>query len=123
MGVTMAINAEIDINKRARPVEKFDFFQDQRVRSIFYQLLTLSIVCWLGWYLVSNTTENLAARGMSTGFGFLSSTAGFDADFKLIEYIPGKGTYGDIFIIGALNTLFISFFKFTYLFFVRLMLF
>ena len=94
----MAKNAETDINKRARPVEKFDFFQVQRVRSIFYQLLTLSIVCWLGWYLVSNTTENLAARGMSTGFGFLSSTAGFDADFKLIEYIPGKGTYGDIFI-------------------------
>ncbi|MCJ8339445.1 MAG: ABC transporter permease subunit [Pseudomonadales bacterium] len=106
----MAKNAETDINKRARPVEKFDFFQDQRVRSIFYQLLTLSIVCWLGWYLISNTTENLAARGMSTGFGFLSSTAGFDADFKLIEYIPGKGSYGDIFIIGALNTLFISFF-------------
>ena len=64
---------------------------------------------WLGWYLFTNTTENLAARGMSTGFSFLGSAAGFDTDFKLIEYTPGIGTYGDIFIIGALNTLFISF--------------
>lgn len=105
----MAKNAEIDINQRARPVEKFNFFQDQRVRSAFYQIITLAIVGWLGWYLFTNTTENLAARGMSTGFSFLGSAAGFDTDFKLIEYTPGIGTYGDIFIIGALNTLFISF--------------
>ncbi len=105
----MAENAKTGINERIRPVEKFNFFQDQRVRSIFYQLITLSIVGWLGWYLFTNTTENLAARGMSTGFSFLSSVAGFDSDFKLVEYTPGIGTYGDIFIIGALNTLYISF--------------
>ena len=45
---------------------------------------------------------------MSSGFGFLNVEAGFDTDFKLVEYVAGIGTYGDIFIIGMLNTLYIS---------------
>ncbi|MCK4860647.1 MAG: ABC transporter permease subunit [Rhodobacteraceae bacterium] len=94
---------------RVRPKEEFNFFQDQRVRSAFYQLLTAGIVGWLAWYLISNTAHNLEVRGMNTGFGFINSSAGFDTDFKLIDYTPGVGTYGDIFLIGALNTLLISF--------------
>lgn len=94
---------------RVRPKEEFNFFQDQRVRSVLYQLLTAGIVGWLTWYLVSNTAQNLEARGMNTGFGFITSSAGFDTDFKLIDYTPGIGTFGDIFLIGALNTLLISF--------------
>ena len=46
---------------------------------------------------------------MNTGFGFINVSAGFDTDFKLVDYTPGIGTYGDIFLIGALNTLLISF--------------
>ncbi len=94
---------------RIRPKEEFNFFQDQRVRSVFYQLLTAGIVGWLTWYLITNTAHNLEVRGMNTGFSFINATAGFDTDFKLIDYTPGKGTYGDIFIIGALNTLLVSF--------------
>ena len=46
---------------------------------------------------------------MNTGFKFINSTAGFDTDFKLIDYQPGVGTYGRIFLIGILNTLLVSF--------------
>ena len=91
-----------------KPKEKFDFFHDERVRSVFYQLLTAGVVGWFVWYLVSNTAQNLEARGMKSGFGFLGVEAGFDTDFKLIEYTVGIGTYGDIFLIGILNTLYIS---------------
>ncbi|MCF6233530.1 MAG: ABC transporter permease subunit [Rhodobacteraceae bacterium] len=94
---------------RVRPKEEFNFFQDQRVRSVFYQVVTAGIVGWLAWYLISNTATNLELRGMNTGFGFINSSAGFDTDFKLIEYTPGVGTYGRIFMIGALNTLLVSF--------------
>ncbi len=94
---------------RIRPKEEFNFLQDQRVRSVFYQLLTAGIVGWVAWYLISNTAHNLEVRGMNTGFGFWNSSAGFDTAFKLIEYTPGIGTYGRIFWIGALNTLFVSF--------------
>lgn len=95
---------------RARPKEEFNFFQDQRVRSAFYQILTAGIFAWLVWYLISNTAHNLEVRGMNTGFGFVNSSAGFDTDFKLIDYTPGVGTYGRIFVIGVLNTLLVSFF-------------
>lgn len=97
------------VPKRVRPKEKFNFFQDQRVRSVLYQLLTAGLVGWVVWYLVSNTAYNLEVRGMNTGFGFWNVSAGFDTDFKLIEYTPGVGTFGRIFWIGALNTLFVSF--------------
>ena len=80
---------------------------DERVRSVFYQIVTFSTVAWLAWYLVSNTSANLAARGMSSGFDFLFLTAGFDTDFKLVSYEVGD-TYGRIFLIGILNTLFVS---------------
>lgn len=94
--------------ERIKPLEKFDFFHDARVRAIFYQLLTAATVGWAIWYLVSTTAHNLEMRGMSSGFSFLNVEAGFDTDFKLVEYVPGIGTYGDIFIIGVLNTLYIS---------------
>lgn len=93
---------------RARPKEEFNFFQDARVRSAFYQILTACVVGFLGYYLISNTAHNLEVRGMNTGFGFINSSAGFDTDFKLVEYSPGVGTYGRIFLIGVLNTLLIS---------------
>jgi len=92
-----------------KPKESFDFFNDERVRSIFYQLLTVALVGWIGWYLFTTTAHNLEVRGMDSGFGFLGVEAGFDTDFKLIAYEAGVGTYGDIFLIGILNTLYISF--------------
>lgn len=91
-----------------RPKEEFNLFQDTRVRSAFYQILVALAVGWGIWFLVSNTAHNLDRLGMNTGFGFISSAAGFDTDFKLIEYEPGVGTYGRIFLVGALNTLLVS---------------
>ena len=93
---------------RVKPKEQFDFFHDERVRSVFYQLLTACTVGCLAWYLITNTAHNLEVRGMNTGFAFLTATAGFDTDFKLIEYKPGVGTYGRIFLIGCINTLLVS---------------
>jgi len=86
------------------------FLYDERVRNFFYQLLTAGTFAWLVWYLFTNTSHNLEVRGMKSGFGFMLQTAGFDTDFKLIEYTVGTGTYGRIFIIGCLNTLFVSVF-------------
>jgi general L-amino acid transport system permease protein len=96
-------------SEHIKPKEQFDFFHDERVRSVFYQLLTAAVVGWIGWYLFTTTAHNLEVRGMDSGFGFMGVEAGFDTDFKLIEYTAGIGTYGDIFLIGILNTLYISF--------------
>jgi len=95
-------------SQRIKPPEKFNFFQDVRVRAVFYQLLTALIMGWFFWYLISNTAYNLESRGMNSGFGFLDVAAGFDPGFKLISYTPGIGTYWRIFLIGILNTLYVS---------------
>jgi len=44
---------------------------------------------------------------MSSGFGFLFTTAGFNTDFSLIPYAAG-GTYLRVFVVGILNTLLVS---------------
>ena len=105
----MAVGDSRKQSEHFKPKEKFDFFHDERVRSVFYQLLTAAVVGWIGWYLFTTTAHNLEVRGMDSGFGFMGVEAGFDTDFKLIEYTAGVGTYGDIFLIGILNTLYISF--------------
>ncbi len=84
------------------------FLYDERVRNVFYQVVTFVIVASLAWYLFSNTSHNLAVRGMNSGFGFITATAGFNTDFKLIPYEAGD-TYGRIYVVGILNTLFVSF--------------
>ncbi|SQD77965.1 amino acid ABC transporter permease [Moritella yayanosii] len=104
----MAINDDARPNKQIQSKEKFDFFQNERVRSFFYQFITAAVVIFCAWYLYSNTAHNLAVRDMSTGFDFLSVSAGFDPGFTLISYEPGIGTYADIYLIGILNTLFVS---------------
>jgi len=95
--------------ERIKPKEQFNFFQDERVRSVFYQLLTALAVGWVAWFLFSNTAENLERRGLSFGLGFLNLVAPFDPDFKLISFTAGVDTYWRIFIIGILNTLYVSF--------------
>ena len=77
-------------------------------RSIVYQLLAVGGFVWLVYFLATNTAENLAIRGMQTGFDFLYLTAGFEVNFKLIDYRLGVDTYGRIFLLGVVNTLFIS---------------
>ena len=85
----------------------YSFIYDERVRNVFYQVVTFVIVAFLAWYLFSNTSHNLAVRGMNSGFGFITATAGFNTDFKLIDYSAGD-TYGRIYVVGILNTLFVS---------------
>lgn len=84
------------------------FVHDERAREVAYQVLVFGTVAWVIYLLLSTSAEKQAARGILTGFGFLGVSAGFDVDFKLIDYMPGEGTYGDIFIIGILNTLLVS---------------
>jgi general L-amino acid transport system permease protein len=58
-------------------------------------------------FIVSNTLENLDARGITTGFGFLNDTAGFGIVQSLIDYTP-QSSYGRTFMVGLLNTLLVS---------------
>lgn len=80
---------------------------DERYRAVFYQLVVFAVVAWTGWYLFSNTSHNLQTRGMSSGFDFLWSTAGFSIAFSVLPY-QANDTYGWVYLVGIVNTLLLS---------------
>ena len=75
-----------------------------RVRSIAYQVLLVAAVGLVGWFFVSNAMENLMARRIASGFGFLSREAGFEiGETTLLSYNAGD-TYLRALAVGLLNT-------------------
>ena len=91
---------------RAAPRKKLELrWSDPRFRNIVWQALIVGVVALIAWYLVSNTSRNLAARRIATGFGFLSRNAGIPIGEHMIPYNPSVNTYGRALLIGVLNTL------------------
>jgi general L-amino acid transport system permease protein len=76
-------------------------------RAFLWQVLAIAAVALIVLYLVSNTLDNLANRGIASGFGFMSSTAGFGIASSLIEYDEAS-SIGRAFLVGILNTLLVS---------------
>ncbi|MBL4721560.1 MAG: amino acid ABC transporter permease [Alphaproteobacteria bacterium] len=82
---------------------------DPKFRAIFYQILLLVCVLGLAAYFVSNTVQNLQERGIASGFGFLTTPAGFDVGISpFIKYDPTKATHGTVLLVGIQNTLVVS---------------
>ena len=81
---------------------------DARLRGYFYQIFILVLLSLGIWWLVDNTLTNLADRGKTVGFGFLTGNAGFQISETLgtwaMGYEVGKSTYLDVYYIGIINT-------------------
>ena len=88
--------------------EKVPFWFDPKKRAIFFQFITLCMVGLLGYYLVSNTLHNLEKQSIATGFGFIHKESSFEIGESLIDY-SAASSYGRALIVGALNTLYVSF--------------
>ena len=82
-------------------------WRDPAARALVFQVLLLIGLASVIGLLVHNTLQNLDARGINTGFGFLDNRAGFSISQTLISY-DGNSTYGRTFVIGLLNTLLVS---------------
>ncbi|MEA4838771.1 MAG: amino acid ABC transporter permease [Rhodospirillaceae bacterium] len=83
------------------------WWNDERIRGIFYQMALLAFVVALGWFLVSNTLRNLEARHIATGFGFLEREAAFGISETMVRY-AATDSYLRAFAVGILNTLKVS---------------
>jgi general L-amino acid transport system permease protein len=94
-------------NSEALP-DKVPFWLDPKKRSLIYQFFVLCMVGLLGYYLVSNTLENLERQSIATGFGFLQKESSFEIGESLIPYSAAH-SYGRALLVGALNTLFVAF--------------
>ncbi len=72
-----------------------------------FQILFVAAIVWIGYEIVANARANLQAQRITSGFGFLANTAGFDVSQNLIPY-SGSDSYTRVFLVGLLNTLLVS---------------
>jgi len=84
-------------------------FSSRQLRAVIYQILVLGCVFLAGYYFISNMFDNIEQRGITTGFDFLSDTAGFGISQSLLPYSDRTSTFLDVFFIGIANTLLVSF--------------
>ncbi len=96
----------IEDEKVARP-PRVALYRNPRARGIFFQVILVLAVLSIGYEFAMNARTNLQAQKITTGFGFLDQTAGFDVNFSLIPH-QESNSYGHIFLIGLLNTLLVS---------------
>ena len=85
---------------------------DARLRGYVFQFLILALIVFGVWSLVDNTVTNLAERGKTVGFGFLTANAGFQISDTLgtwaMDYSVGESTYLDVYFIGIINTFLVA---------------
>jgi len=83
-------------------------WRDPDKRAIVFQVVALLLVAFVSYYLFSNTQANLERQSIATGFGFLEKEAGFEIGESIVEY-SAADTYADALLVGALNTIKVSF--------------
>ena len=88
---------------RAPPRRSFSW-RSAAFRGLFYQVVVLGVIAAAVWFLARNTFENMHARGIQGGFGFLTQPAGFDIGETMIPY-DSLDPYWKAFLVGILNTL------------------
>ena len=76
-------------------------------RSIVFQIIAIGALGTFFYTIVNNALTNLEARGIATGFDFLSQEAGFGIGLTLVEY-DETFSYGRTFVVGLLNTALVS---------------
>ncbi|MEQ8389452.1 MAG: ABC transporter permease subunit, partial [Thalassospira sp.] len=84
-----------------------DYLNDENVRAVLYQVVAIGLIILAGWYLVSNTLNNLEKQNISTGYGFLDLEASFEIGESMIDY-SAKSDYATALTVGLLNTVKVS---------------
>ncbi len=83
------------------------WYNDPTKRGYLFQALTLAAVIVVAWTIVHNTAVNLERRHIAQGFGFLSTTAGFDLAQESISF-PKDASYGRALLVGLVNTVIVA---------------
>jgi general L-amino acid transport system permease protein len=79
-----------------------------KVRGLVWQAVMLLVLVGLLYGAAANAVEHLRHAKIASGFGFLSMTAGFDVNQKLVAFSAAESTYGQAFLVGLLNTLLVA---------------
>ncbi len=76
------------------------------LRAVAQVVVLLAIAIGIG-FLANNLVTAMADRNLTFGFGFLGQRAGFEIGDSPVPY-NANDTYGQAFLVGVLNTLFVS---------------
>lgn len=79
----------------------------ERLRNVLYQVALVAVILAVGGFAGWHLVHNLESRSIRIGFGYLPQEAGFEISEALIAYEPSF-SYGRAFLVGLLNTLFVS---------------
>ncbi len=88
--------------------QRIPFWRNVRYIAILSQVIFVIVIALIGAFLYANLTSALHRKGLASGFDFLGIEAGFGIGESLIPYSPSD-TYGRAFLVGLLNTLYVSF--------------
>src|SRR5687768_2520054 len=89
--------------KRA-PQRRSWSWRSQAFRGVVYQVVAVSVIALIAWFLTSNTLTNLRVRGIQSGFDFLTQQAGFGIGETVIEF-DSSNPYWKAFLVGLTNTI------------------
>src|SRR5215510_5691605 len=79
-----------------------------RARAIGWQLAVVAVVVAIVASVAVQTAVNLRARGIASGFDFLSRPAGFEIARGLLSF-SSRDTYARALLVGLLNTVRVAF--------------
>jgi general L-amino acid transport system permease protein len=82
-------------------------YNNPKIRAVLYQVVLLAAALWFAYQFALNAKTNLDAQNITSGFGFLDTTAGFGVNQSLIAYSE-TDSYGRVFFVGLLNTLLVA---------------
>lgn len=93
------------MNAPKAPPKRRDWsWRSQAFRGLVFQIVAVATVTFALWYLAHNTLANMQARGIKSGFDFLTQPAGFDIGETVIPF-DAMANYWKAFLVGVLNTI------------------
>ncbi|MDF4979852.1 amino acid ABC transporter permease [Vibrio parahaemolyticus] len=103
----MKPNKDTSPSTMSKPSGSKSLIYNPAFRSAIFQIIAIAALVFFFYTIINNALNNLDARGIATGFGFLNQEAGFGIGLTLIEYNETY-SYGRTFIVGLLNTALVS---------------
>jgi len=84
---------------------KVKLLNDPKFRAYIFQAILVVFLAWVVWGMISNAAVNLKNAGIASGFGFLSTSAGFGINFSpFLEYAE-TSSFLTVYWVGLQNTL------------------
>lgn len=94
------------IAEASQPSDRVSWFYNPAIRSFVIQAVMLILVFGFVFWLIHNTTENLAQLNIASGFAFLNARAGFNVQ-TFLPFTPDS-TYGFAILAGLVDTIVVA---------------